>query len=95
MDRYKVIVSTLIQNEYEVEAESQEKAYQYIQENEYVYEEAKYTQYTNSYLLKEDLEIIKILEESANLETAKKKIIDVINRETGEKYESPRTLCRD
>lgn len=93
MDRYKVIVSTLIQNEYEVEAESQEEAYQYIRDKEYVYEEAKYTQYTNSYLLKEDLEIIKILEESASLETAKKKIIDVINRETGEKYGSKSKRC--
>lgn len=89
MERNTVIVSTLIQNECSTESEQFDEAVREVKELFCEYEEAKWTQYTNSYLLKQDLEIIQILEESSDLETAKKKIIDVINRETGENYESP------
>lgn len=89
MKKNTVIVSTLIQNEFSTEYEQFDEAVREVKESFCEYEEAKWTQYTNSYLLKQDLEIIQILEESSDLETAKKKIIEVINRETGENYESP------
>lgn len=97
MEINKVFVSSLLQTEVEVESENKEDALERVEKSledlGLLNEEAVWTQCTTSKLLKEDLEIIKILEESANLETAKKKIIDVINRETGEKYGSESKRC--
>lgn len=99
METNKVFVSSLLQTEVEIESENKEDALERVEKSledlGLLNEEAVLTQCTTSKLLKEDLEIIQILEESKDIETACKKIIEVINRETGENYESFRVVCRD
>lgn len=93
MKTFNVYVSYLVQTKIEVVSEDENAALKHVEEslNDFgVFDEnAIWTQCTTSKILKKDLEIIQILEESKNLEVAKRKIIEVINRETGENYESP------